>query len=198
MASYSLITAPATEPLTLAEAKLHLNIPTAETYHDTLITSLITSARMTIEQSIYRGLITQTWEKVYDADEFGSYVVNISKVPVQSITSVKYYDSNNNLVTMDSSNYRVDLGAINAPARIQFLSLPSVYDRIGAVQIRFVCGWTSAANVPEPIKSAMKLIIGHLYEHREDVMVAGNPSQLPNGSEYLLKHYSISWFYENI
>ena len=37
-----------------------------------------------------------------------------------------------------------------------------------AVQIRFVAGYGAAAAVPEDIKEAMLLIIGHLYAHREE------------------------------
>ncbi len=53
-------TAPASEPVTLAEAKAHLRLDTA--LDDTYVTSLITTARAYCEQVCWRGLVTQAWE----------------------------------------------------------------------------------------------------------------------------------------
>jgi len=45
--------------------------------------------------------------------------------------------------------------------------------------------------VNDTIKSAVLLIVGHLYAHREDV-VAGVPvAKLPNGAEWLLAPYKV-------
>ena len=198
---YSLNTAPIIEPLTLAEAKAHLNIPDVETYWDDYVTALIVSARESVEQITYRGLLTQTWTLYLDSTEFTELyerIVEISKVPVQSISSIKYYNQSNTLTTLDASKYITDLQSINQPARIQFIDVPNVYVRMNAVEIRFVCGWTSAELLPMPIKQAMKLIIGHLYEHREAVTVGGSPAELPMGAQYLLNPYSLNWFYRSV
>jgi uncharacterized phiE125 gp8 family phage protein len=47
-------------------------------------------------------------------------------------------------------------------------SWPSTYDEIQAVQIRFVCGYATAADVPAEIKLAILLKVAQLYEHRGD------------------------------
>lgn len=43
----------------------------------------------------------------------------------------------------------------------------------------------------ETIKSAVLLIVGHLYENREDVVAGQALSKLPNGSEWLLQQYKV-------
>ena len=60
-----LITAPAAEPVLLADAKLHLRVD--HIADDDLITSLITAAREAAEHLTGRALITQTWERVLGA-----------------------------------------------------------------------------------------------------------------------------------
>ena len=60
-----LVTAPAAEPLTLAEAKLHLRVD--DTADDALIGALITAARQHAEHDTRRALVTQTWKLALDA-----------------------------------------------------------------------------------------------------------------------------------
>jgi hypothetical protein len=45
--------------------------------------------------------------------------------------------------------------------------------------------------VPFSLKSAMLLLIGHLYENREEVTVGVNANQLPKASEYLMNPYRV-------
>lgn len=49
--------------------------------------------------------------------------------------------------------------------------------------------------IPKAIKSAMKLIIGHLFEHREDVVVGASTEDLPMNSVYLLEPYVNKYIY---
>ena len=73
------------------------------------------------------------------------------------------------------------------------VSTPTLYDRADAIEIRFKCGYGASddadeggAKVPEAIKSAVLLIVGHLYEKREDTV-----SRMPKASEYILDPYRI-------
>jgi hypothetical protein len=60
---------------------------------------------------------------------------------------------------------------------------------MNALQLNFTCGYTNAAAVPSPIKQAMYLIIGHLYENRQDVVTGTQVHQIPDSSKYLLEPY---------
>ena len=54
-----LTTAPAVEPISLAEAKAHLRLDASD--EDALLTALITAARMFVERTLGVALITQSW-----------------------------------------------------------------------------------------------------------------------------------------
>ena len=99
-----LVTAPNEEPVTLNEAKDWLRVSGSE--EDFLINSLIVTARQNVEAFLQRAVITQTWE--LGLDEFPSCKKLTLPFPnLQSVGSVKYYDSENSLQTLDPSSYQV-------------------------------------------------------------------------------------------
>jgi len=112
--------------------------------------------------------------------------------PLSSVVSVKYYDSANNQQTITSTDYNV-LKFINQKRFIEFndgYDLPSVYPRADAIEIQFKAGYGSAAsNVPKAIYQATLLILGQMYEKREDSV-----SKLPKASEYILDPYRIKTY----
>jgi uncharacterized phiE125 gp8 family phage protein len=117
--------------------------------------------------------------------------VGITKSPIQSISHIKYFDINGVQQTMSTGNYSVDL--LNEPARIEFVQVPAMIERMNAMEIQFVCGYGVAASVPDGLKNAILLLIGHLYEHREAV-ATNNLSEMPLGMQALLNPY-IVYFY---
>lgn len=160
---YKLITAPTDTAITLAEAKAQLNIETAFTDDDTLITDCIKAATAYIEGIIQGPVVTQTWE--LQLTDFAG-IIELKKTPVASITSVSYYDASNADQVVSNTNYQTDLSSV--PARIIFndsYSIPTPYDRFDAVRVRFVCGVAQAA-VPFNIKQVVKLLVAHFYENR--------------------------------
>ena len=193
MASYRLVTAPSTEPLTYAEVKayLRLNGDTEETF----VTSLITAARMKVETMIWRPLISQAWGMYFDYSELDTRVYNINKAPVISVDNIKYYDSDNVLQTLSASDYEVDI--YGNPCRFRIIDMPECYDRLGTLQVNFTCGYANAGSVPQPIKLAMYMIIGHLYENRQDVMTGTQVNSVPQGSETLLEPYRNTFIFAN-
>ena len=185
MPNYRLVTAPASEPLTLTEVKLYLRVD--DTTEDNLITSLITAARSLVEGHTWMPLISQTWAMQFDKSELNELIWNVNKAPLSSFSSVTYYDSNNDLQTLATTEYETDI--YGSPARFRLKSVPVVYDRMNALQVNFVCGYANAAAVPQPIKQAMYMIIGHLYENRQDVITGTQVNEIPMSSEYLLQPY---------
>lgn len=164
----SLFSAPATEPVTLSEAKAHLKVE--HTDDDTLITALIKGARGFCETYTRRVFITQTWDLFLDEFPFDSdEPILIPNTNLISVTHIKYYDTANVEQTWNSANYQVDIAS--RPGRIIPIEgevYPTVKDRMNAVNIRYVAGYGAAADVPQEIKQAMLLLIGDWYENRED------------------------------
>jgi len=160
-----LITAPTTYPVTLAEAKLHCRVDTND--DDALITSLITAATEMAEQQTGRALMVQTWELTLDAFP---EAFELTRVPVQSIASIKHYDPSGVQQTLGAGLYSLDSAddagfAYVVPAYAG--AWPDSRDQINAVSVQFVSGYANAAAVPEGIKQWIKLMVSTMYENRE-------------------------------
>ena len=189
--NYRLVTGPATEPLTYAEVKAFLRLN--DDSEQTFVTTLITTARQIVEGQTWRPLISQSWALQFDKSELTLFISNINKAPIISIDTVSYYDTDNVLQTLSLSLYETDI--YGNPARFRLKSIPSVYDRMGALIVNFTCGYTNAAAVPQAIKQAMLLIIGHLYENRQDVVTGTQVNEIPMASRYLLEPYRNNFIY---
>ena len=177
-----LVTPPTEEPVSLLEAKLHLRVEFDE--DDMLIASLITAARQAAETLTGRQLTTARWRQVLDcfpgpslmgvpagqAFTLPGHAILLAKAPVQSGVSINYLDMGSVNQTMPALTYTVDVAC--EPARITpvFGQIwPICLPQIGAVSVTFDAGYGTAAQVPEGIKSWIKLRVGSLYAHREEV-----------------------------
>lgn len=181
-----LVTPPSVEPVSLAEARAHLKA--ASTAEDSLIQDWIVAARSHAESLTWRKFCTQTWD--YSLDSFPRCELEIPHGKLQSITSITYVDVNGVTQTLSASDYQVDIKS--DPGRIApayGLSWPSTRSQqLNAVTVRFVCGYGLAAAVPREIKAAICLIVGHLYEHREEVSDF-ETFKVPNSAENLLSQF---------
>ena len=163
--SLKIITPASTYPVTLAEAKLHCKVDIAD--DDALITALITAATEMVEQKTGRAVMAQTWELTLDAFHDA---LELTRTPVQSITSVKYYDTTGAQQTMSNLLYLLDNADEFGFAYVVPVysgSWPDTRDQINAVAVRYVAGYADAAAVPEGIKQWIKLQIASMYENRE-------------------------------
>jgi uncharacterized phiE125 gp8 family phage protein len=183
----TLFAAPAEEPLTLPEARLHLKVDGDE---DSLIDGLILAARQHVETYTRRALITQTWDLT--ADHLGCELI-LPRNPVQSVTSVQYLDAQGASQTLLSSLYRVVKRDTGETAIVPAYGAiwPSTCPVEAAVTVRFVSGYGAAAAVPAPLKHAMLLLIGHWYAHRETVHIGGTAVEVPMSAEALMFPYRV-------
>lgn len=143
--SYGAVT---TEPVTLAEAKAWIKIANSYTDDDTIITALISVAREMLEQHLSLTIPTKTVTVVLK-NEIGD--MELPYGPIQSITSAADYDGE--ALTVDED---YELEGEN------FKRLITPYNYIKMV---YVAGW---ATVPEILKTAIKMQVGFMYEHRGD------------------------------
>lgn len=167
--SLRLVTPASALAVSLAEAKAQLRLDTSD--EDTLITSMITAATETAEQITGRAIMPQTWELSLDA--FPA-VIELTRVPVSSVTSVTYVDTACATQTLVGTRLRnVDdyASALIVPA--YNLEWPETLDDVDVVKVRFTAGYANAAAVPEPIKSWIKLTVASMYENREAEVIPG-------------------------
>ena len=158
-----LITAPATTPVTLAEAKVYLNI--SDTSQDTKLTALIAAATSYLDGPsgyLGRAIYTQTWE--LHLDDFPD-AIEIPLGPVASVSSVKYYDTASVLQTISTANYQTDLiSSSQWIVPISTYTWPDVAEGINNVVIQFVAG---SATPPEAIKVGILMLVADWFDAPE-------------------------------
>ncbi len=200
--------APAVEPLTLEEAKLHLRIEPRQSEDDGLIKRLIAAARQRAESFSGRALIRQSWE--LQLDGFPRGAVDVPRPPLESVAAVEYIDEAGRRQSLDAENYSVDTAS--EPGRISPAwgrSWPPARAGANVVRARFTAGYgATPTDVPEDIRHALLLIVGSFYEYRQDAAWGQAPSAragkplawigrarsgqaLPSGADDLLRPYRL-------
>ncbi len=181
-----LVIPPAANPVTLVEAKAHLNVDYAD--DDTLIEGLIASATQHLDGYsgiLGRALVTQTWE--IRAPYFGN-PVRLPLMPVQSVV-VEYLDSSGVTTIADAGLYQILTDNLGPYVVLRSgSSWPTISAAHDAVRVVFVTGYGAPAAVPAPIRIAILLMVGHWYANRETVAPQGL-AVLPLGADALLAPY---------
>jgi uncharacterized phiE125 gp8 family phage protein len=172
--------APAVEPVTLAEAKLHLN--EIDNVQDTLIGMLITAAREYAEAYCARSFITQQWRLTLD--EFPCGCIELERGPVQSVDSIVFRDMAGVLQTVAGPTfpaYAIDLESPLARVAPGFgYTWPNSLPQIGAVQVNYTAGFgPTAADVPAVVRNWIMVRVNTMFENREEVAVLQRGSVTP-------------------
>jgi len=190
MMKYAVSTPVATEPVTLADARLHLRINTGDTSEDAaIITPLITAAREYCENVTGRALAAQTI-KAYP--ERFHRTLQLPREPIVSVSAVAYTDEDGVTTTMSASNYIVD----TVGGSIAFKEIPNFCPRVAnPIEITYSAGYTA---LPKAIRQAMLLLVGHWYENREAVVVGAYTLfasvEVSMAVNSLLRQYKVRWY----
>lgn len=186
-------TAPSIEPVTLADAKVHLRV--IDTAEDSLITLLIGAARRYAEMYCGRSFISQAWRLTLDAFPGPSlmgvpygrtytipgHAVQLERGPVLAVTAITYQDMGGIWQTMPSADYVADVSGPIARITPVFGKIwPVTLPQIASVRVDFTAGYGPAASdVPEGIRHWLLVRIGTLYENREEVAALSRGSITP-------------------
>ena len=173
-------------PVTLADTKLHLKID-SDTTEDTLVTALIYTAQEMVE-NYCRIRLLDTVEELY-IDQFPfEYSLYLSKWPISAISYCHYLDINGVETTLDPTVYYAD--TISKPGRLclnyaRYWPVTRWIDN--AVWIRYTVGFGATADsIPYSLKTALLLIIGHLYQNRTEVVTNTHIENLPMGAKWIM------------
>jgi uncharacterized phiE125 gp8 family phage protein len=180
--SLQLATPPASSPISLTEAKSHLNIDHSS--HDTLIQAYIDQAVDYTQRFCERTWFTCTW--ALRLDRFPPWEIKLPRPPAASVSSIAYIDALGASQTLSASTYLADIYSnpgIVTPA--PGYSWPVTQDRINAVTVTYVAG-TAAASVPDAAKAAIRLLVGHFFENREAVVTGTIAVEVPMTVKNLL------------
>lgn len=184
--NYTLVTGAGALPVSLADVKTSLKVPSSITADDNLITALIKVAASSFEKATGRDLINKTYKTYLDAFPCGNSLyyysgisslslnyndngIKLRKSKLQSITSIKYY-IDGVLTTWDASNYYfTDLPDYASIYLVENKTFPVIDTRKQAVEIIFVVGYgTADTDMPEDAKQALLQMVSYLYENRGD------------------------------
>ena len=181
-----LIIPPIIEPVTREEAKNHCRVETND--DDILISSLIIAAREYCEGFQNRAYCLQTWQLWLDKFPSKDWI-DIPRPPLQSVDIIAYYGTDD--IPVEFDDYFVDTES--EPGRIILnygKSWPSITLRpANGVCITFTAGYgdncSDTGNIPQKVKQAILLLVGHWYENREAI---GQPNltDIPKGVDALL------------
>ncbi len=125
--------------VSLADAKVELRITPEDVSLDSSITRWIKAITLEAEHQIGRSVnVAKNWRLTLDAFPDA---LRLDYSPVLTVDSIKFYDAENVLQTLDPADYYVDTVstpgfAVPAPGK----SWPETFDRINAVIVDYVAG----------------------------------------------------------
>lgn len=186
----TVVVPPPFEPLTMAQAYAHLRLdpegsPLAHP-EDALVLEAIAAAREHVEGLLNRTLMQCTLR--LSAGGFPGHwdpaarrnipALRLYRPPVLRVSAVQYFDASNVLQTVDAASYYLTDQQVPELRFVTGFNAPAVYDRPDALRVDYVAGYTPegsppatqadyVANLPAVLISAMKLVLGDLYENRE-------------------------------
>jgi len=183
IAALRLVT-PAAPIVTWGEAAAFLRID--GTTEQTLVESFIAAATQHLDAKygILAGtaLGIQTWEMYLDAFPCGPIKIPLS--PFVDVASITYFDGEGLQQTMDPASYEIDNKSYDGWV-VPLGSWPATLAAINVVTVRFRAGF---GTIPAPLKAAVLLLTGHIYEHREAVS-ANALTEIPIGVDRLVAPY---------
>lgn len=154
--------APASDPLTFAEAQAHLRLDSDD--EQVLVEGLISAATALVEAETGRSLITRTLIQSWHGWP-ARFLLRGG--PVSSVASVEYQATVGVWTELDSGLYRPDLDA--TPARLWWdlaASPPTVAEIPASVRATYSAGYADADSVPRTLRQALLLLIDHWFENR--------------------------------
>jgi uncharacterized phiE125 gp8 family phage protein len=159
-----LLSGPAVEPVALEEAKAWLRVEHDD--DDDVFAALIAGARVHVEAQTRRALITQSWRLVRDAWPQNGRMP-ILPVPLRALTAARVYRLDGSAQALDPAGFVLDKAS--APAVLTSASglLPAPGRVVGGIELDVEVGYgADPADVPEPLRQAIRFLVAHWYENR--------------------------------
>lgn len=188
---FKLVTDVVAEPVTLADLKAHLRIDMTD--DDAVVAGMGVAARRLVEEYTGRRLMPRTEQLLLDSFPPCRQIM-IPAAPVSAIGPLTYYDDANNPTVYPSANYITDF---SGPIGMLVLKYGMIWPILGSnrrpvnvATVDFSSGYASAAQVPEPLTLAIKMLTGHFYENREATSML-DVKEVPLGMRHLMDPYKV-------
>lgn len=157
-----LITAATGSVVTMQEFKQHLRWPEDDYSEDQTMRRKLDAAADDFRDFTGRPLLAESWRMLFD--KFYPRVT-LTKAPVTIASiAVKYYDADNALQTLASSEYKIADGGEHGMTTIVFDgNTPAIYDRPQAVYVDYTAGWTT---LPAKVVAGILEMASDYFEYR--------------------------------
>jgi len=205
-----IVTPPAVEPVTLAEVTALLLID--GNGDDALLADMIAEAREFIEHISGLAMITQVWRLSLDqwpmtrgawwdgvretaiSELTGSHAsLHLPIWPLQAVNSVTVFNAAGTSSAVDVAA-TFDADTYQRPGRLTLrngATWPIALRDSNAIQIQYSAGYGgSGANVPAPLRRAVKQMVSHMYAHRGDGCDAGD-AYADSGAAAIVGRYKV-------
>jgi len=172
--TFTIALRPTALAVSMEEARLNARADVGEDGKSELDAEIVRAIRTyttEAETETNRFIMEQTWELTLDAFP-ASRSIKLQKPPLLAVESVKFYDVDGIQQTLDPQDYQVDHKTepgyiVLKPGR----AWPATAQMIGAVEVRFRCGYGSdPAQVPDGISG---FVLARVQEHFQ---TGGNPT----------------------
>jgi uncharacterized phiE125 gp8 family phage protein len=176
---------PAAEPVTLADVKAHLRI--GHDSEDALLQGLVRAAREDLERATGIAMIEQSWRLALDTwPSQGCALLSVH--PVREVLSVTAFGTEGEGSLIDPAGYQLD--TLSRPARLHFEARPEPLRIFNGIEIDFSAGYGEAGtDVPDLLKRAILLLVGHWYEFRAHFEPAEQPVSYPAAYDRIVASY---------
>lgn len=194
MAGLDLVSAAAQEPLTLDEAKAHLNVDVAD--FDDLIDAYIAAARSSVEAVLKMSLMETAWKYRLD----GGFPREI-RLPIGPVfdggaspndLTITYVDDAGAAQTLATTGYQVSYGTTAVIRPAYGMTWPATRPIMDAVAVNFQAGWKDRADIPKAMLQALRLTVGDCFAHRENTVIGTITAELPISARNLLMPF-VRW-----
>lgn len=178
-----IVNPPASEPISLAEAKLFLRVD--HNAEDSLIASLIGAAREAVEAGIGRALITRRVRESLDIwrrDAVNGAALGLG--PVTNVVALRLLADNGGQSVIDPERYRLE-GNRDRPRLVFPSGFPATLRSAGGIEIEYDCGYADeAGDLPIALRLATLQIVASLYELRL------GEGAIPEGARALMRPFA--------
>ena len=173
------IVAAADEPVSLAEAKAHTRVDGND--DDTSLNNTIAAARAYVEAYCGTPLVSRT--VAVKCDYFQDFAV-LPLAPVSTISSITYLETAAATKTLSDDVYELRSEGLTASIVLKCgRSWPTIQPG-SRITVTATVGY---ATLPDDIRHAMLLLIGHWHKYRE--AGAREVADIPHGVESLLANH---------
>jgi uncharacterized phiE125 gp8 family phage protein len=183
-------TSATTDPITLADAKRHLNVST--TADDTYIGNLITAAAAYCQDMTNRRFINETRTLKMRTFEDMRYVhdrvIDLPKSPLSSVSSITYVDTAGTTQTLSTTAYITSQAGTPGQISESYNNTwPATRNVADDVVVTYVAGYGSTQSaVPDNAKHAVRMTVAHWYRNREAVEIGQVSAEVEHGLTCLL------------